>query len=211
MNYIYDVLLNFNKVLYDFYEWNKEDLIIHIRKTPFFKVSEKTMLDIINNKIKVNSDLLYKLYNKTEIISKSKIELLKYVSIISDDKMALALKFNNEGKVISYSKFLLEEEEEIIEYSKDLEYMSFDYEILNKNIYEFKTKREVNIKKYLMKQIENLLKEQKHEKIKYIYLECFNERKDTQYIIKNIYSDLDKNWETVYIKLYNLFKFTMIK
>ena len=32
MNYIYDIYLNLNKNLYDFYEWNKSDNIIHIKK-----------------------------------------------------------------------------------------------------------------------------------------------------------------------------------
>ena len=32
MNYIFDVCLNFNKELYNFYEWNNEDEILYILK-----------------------------------------------------------------------------------------------------------------------------------------------------------------------------------
>jgi len=32
MTYIYDILLNFKDDLYEFYDWNKTDNIIHIRK-----------------------------------------------------------------------------------------------------------------------------------------------------------------------------------
>ena len=35
MNYIYDILLNFKNKLYDFYDWNINDDITHIRKIPF--------------------------------------------------------------------------------------------------------------------------------------------------------------------------------
>ena len=34
MNYIYDILINFNENLYDFYDWNLNDQIDHIRKIP---------------------------------------------------------------------------------------------------------------------------------------------------------------------------------
>lgn len=33
MNYIYDIYLNFNEVAYDFFEWNKNDKITHIKNT----------------------------------------------------------------------------------------------------------------------------------------------------------------------------------
>lgn len=32
MNYIYNIHLNFNKMYFDFYEWNDNDEIIHIKK-----------------------------------------------------------------------------------------------------------------------------------------------------------------------------------
>lgn len=38
MNYMYDVLLNFNDFPYDIFEWNKDDKINHIRKIPLFKL-----------------------------------------------------------------------------------------------------------------------------------------------------------------------------
>ena len=53
MNYIYDILLNFNDIYYDFYEWNISDNIEHIRKIPLFKISIKDMITIKNNYIKL--------------------------------------------------------------------------------------------------------------------------------------------------------------
>ena len=32
MNYIYDILANFNEHYYDFYDWNELDNLIHIKK-----------------------------------------------------------------------------------------------------------------------------------------------------------------------------------
>ena len=41
MNYIYDLLLNFNENIYEFYDWNKTDNIKHIKKIPIFKIDSK--------------------------------------------------------------------------------------------------------------------------------------------------------------------------
>ena len=50
MNYIYDVLCNFQNVYYDFYDWNKTDDILRIRKIPIIKVNDEVYLDLKNNK-----------------------------------------------------------------------------------------------------------------------------------------------------------------
>ena len=42
MNFIYDIVLNFNKDYYDFFEWNKKDSVINIKKIPnsgFIKIA----------------------------------------------------------------------------------------------------------------------------------------------------------------------------
>ena len=52
MNYIYDVVLNYNENLYEFYDWNLNDDIIHIRRIPLIKIKRKSLLEIIKTKIK---------------------------------------------------------------------------------------------------------------------------------------------------------------
>ena len=74
MNYIYDIFLNFNDILYDIYEWNRNDNIIHIRKIPLFKVDKKIMSDFITKKIELSSEFLAKIFKKTEVFSKNKID-----------------------------------------------------------------------------------------------------------------------------------------
>ena len=41
MNYIYDIVLNFNKEYYSFYEWNRKDNIINVKKIPLFLVDNE--------------------------------------------------------------------------------------------------------------------------------------------------------------------------
>ena len=94
MNYIYDIYLNFNNSFYDFYEWNKRDKIIHIRKIPTIKVSKKDFYNIKYNKIKISKDFLKTIHNKTEQFNNNKI---KYCTIISDEKDIIAIKFDKNG------------------------------------------------------------------------------------------------------------------
>ena len=68
MAYIYDILLNFNEDFFEFYDWNKNDKIIHIKKIPIYQVDNKTLKDILHNKIKINGDFLTLIKDKTEEI-----------------------------------------------------------------------------------------------------------------------------------------------
>lgn len=54
MKYIYDIVLNFNKQYFNFFEWNINDNIINIRKIPIFKISDKFYFDIKNYSIKLD-------------------------------------------------------------------------------------------------------------------------------------------------------------
>ena len=65
MNYIYDILLNFKEEYYDFYDWNKNDNIVHIRKIPILKIDTIDLYNIKNNKIKIELKFLEKIRNKT--------------------------------------------------------------------------------------------------------------------------------------------------
>ena len=58
MNYIYDVLLNFQKEYYDFFDWNQNDNLYHMRKVPIIKVTNLNLKEIKNNIIKFDNNLL---------------------------------------------------------------------------------------------------------------------------------------------------------
>ena len=55
MNYIYDILLNFNNIPYDIFEWNKDDKILHIRKIPLIKLSTFDLSNLVNKKVKIDN------------------------------------------------------------------------------------------------------------------------------------------------------------
>ena len=46
MHYYYDLLVNLDEALWEFYEWDKKDTIIPIKKIPFIRAKEEDFLKI---------------------------------------------------------------------------------------------------------------------------------------------------------------------
>ena len=86
MNYVYDILLNFNEIGYYFYDWNGNDNILHIRKIPIFKIDSKTLKKVI-----------HKVLLRKRCLDMNKNYLLKLPS--------------NRGKIIFEDKFFSEVQE----------------------------------------------------------------------------------------------------
>lgn len=197
MNYIYDIFLNFNNYLYDVYEWNKNDNIIHVRKIPLFRVDSKTMCDFINNKIELSLEFLSKIYNKTELFSKNKN--IDYSFLISDGNDVIAFCNNK------YSRLLIEEEREVLEYANAIKCIDIDYKIIKNNRkVVFKTRSEIKIKNYINKRIKDLILNKDYDKLNFLYLDCFNEKIDN--VDKLFIYKLNKNWDKTYLKLYQLLR-----
>lgn len=209
MNYLYDILLNFNTKLYDIFEWEKADNITHIRKIPFFKVRSKILYEILNNKVELSDDFLMSLYRKTECFSKNRINNIEYAFLLTDGKEVVAIKYSN--KKMSYSKLLYDEEAEALEYSYNLKLIDIEYKIISKiNIDFFKTRNEINIKNYIFRELNKIIKNNDYDKLNYLYLECFNEKNNNN-VKNNIYRELENKWDEVYLKVYVFLKMTLQK
>ena len=111
MNYYYDIILNWgeNKA-YDFYEWNDYDNLELLKKIPLIKLKHKTFIDLISNKIKVSSDFLDSIHDKTLVSDKKNIKRIEYACLFTDTKNVIALEFNKEGLTMNRSKLLIEDE-----------------------------------------------------------------------------------------------------
>lgn len=201
MNYIYDIFLNLNENLYDFFDWNKNDKIMHIKKVPIFIVSNQTIKDFISNNIIVSEDLLCEIYNTTEIWNLS--EKLDYCALFSDNTTIVAIQFNKLGKSIKKSFLLVDEELEVLESITRFKTKKIKYEISQKINQLLKTRKELSEDSF----VKNELKSIDNNKLKYIYFECFGKQeKDSTVILKNI-NKLSKN-SKAYKNLYDILKLT---
>ena len=207
MIYIYDILVNFNNKLYDFYDWKENDYLEHIRKIPIIKVKEKVLLDIINNKIKIKKELLNLIYNKTEVFSDIGIEKISYSLLVGTSTSVIALIFDKEGKLREYSSLLIDEEVEILEIIKTLKCYNFEYEIIEK-ITKVNLLREEESKiQNIIKELKNIKDNNKEELLKYLYYEWFYKEPKTNNYFNKLIKDIEKKYSNKHDKFLELLNF----
>ena len=206
MNYIYDILLNFQKEFYDFYEWNNDDEIIHIRKAPIFHINNKDFKIIKNSVIKFNPSFYEKLYNRTEKFKKINVCFLNYVFLISNGKEAMAIKLNKDGLCTHKSSLLLDEEEEIADIASDLKIYTLDYKIIKTNNSLFQTRNEKENIADISSKLKFLYNHKEDEKLKFLYLECFEKTEEDINIIFNKLIEESKSSNKSTLKMIDFFK-----
>lgn len=201
MNYYYDVLLNFQEKYCMFYEWDEQDGIEFVKKIPLYHIDSKTYIDLFNNKVKVTNEFLKNIENKTKL--KSNI-YLEYTAIFSDGKNSIALEFNKKGEVINKSSLMLEDELNINEFMYSISINTLNYETIDSEIRYKETRQELKIKRLLKLEIDSMYKNKEYSKLKYIYLEWFNELSDN---IENMYNNmLDKIKDDLSSKEYDIYE-----
>ncbi len=210
MVYVYDFLLNWTDVDrgYEFFEWQEEDPIEHIKRIPLIRITKEQMNEIFTNEIKIEEELLSKILNKTEVYQSKNTTKIKYAIIISDNKRVVALEFSKEGKSIYRSLLDLEDEEEVIDVASNLELYNLKYQIIDeiKEI-SYETRKEKNMKKYLLTEIKKTYRNHNYNKIIFLYNEYFDSSIEN---VKECYQQLLNSFECNFTykhhELYNLIK-----
>lgn len=200
MTYTYDIYLNFNDTIYDFFDWKKKDKIIHIKKIPFFKIDTNSLKKIVAYKFIIENDLFNYIKDKTETFNKK----CDSCALFSDGNNIIAIKFNSNKKSIKKSFLEISEELNILEETNNLDTMVVKFKTTNKEKLIFETRQETERKKF----IENELKNMELDKLKYIFLECYGVKEDKiNTIIKKF--KRDKNNNEISKKLYNFLNLTL--
>lgn len=201
MNYIYDVLLNYDSVIYDHYEWDLNDNIYHIKKIPLFKVKSRVIDDIYNYNIIIGQDFISKIRNKTEIYLNRASKPIEYACIFCNEERVIAIKLDSKGRICRYSKMLISEELETIENEEMIPYTDIDYvKDKKKNRRELKTKLELKKTEYL----KSKLKSSSKEELEYLYYELYNEKpKDVD--VKMMLEKELKEWTDRSSKMFEFF------
>ena len=149
MVYIYDILLNFNNDFYEFYEWEKNDPILHIKRMPIFKVETEFLEDLLTKKIVIDDSLVMSILNKTEVFDNKKIKTLKYACLFTDTYRVVGVLLGDNYMVAKLSDLLLDEAVDAVDISRRCTLVNPAYNIVgNRKDYSFLTRSEVKIKKY---------------------------------------------------------------
>ncbi len=190
MNYIYDIFLNFNTELYDFFDWNSNDNMIHIKKIPIYRVSTKVLNDMRLRQIKIEKNRLEEIENKTELFSRLKNTSLKYAALFTDTEDVLALTFDRQGNSVQRSKLLIDEDIEVLECSSRYKLVNIRYTSKKAlHINDLETRRQRNVDQIIFKELSKLYKSKNYETLEYLYYELFNQKERN---INIVYSKLKK-------------------
>lgn len=172
MYYIYDVLLDFNNELYDFYEWYSKDKIENFKKIPIFRISDDDLYNLINYKVNVSKDFLNKIYKKSE----GHYGSYRYASLFTNNKKIFALEFGSDGSIKNYSSLLPDEEDDILMHMKKLNILKLDYKISNIKVNAYNKVRYIDdISTYNKKYLENLYKNKMFDEVNYLYSEVYDD------------------------------------
>ncbi len=188
MDYVYDIVLNFQKEYYEFYEWKSSDKIINTRKIPIYKINNKDYLNIKNNEVTID---------KYSISKKSKMFLL------TSGIEIMGILIDNNGKVIKKSSLIFEESDDILKDKNEIKSINIKYHIdkINKVNYTSRIMKEkLNYIKNYFKKIDKIKDEYL---IKYIYFDIFTKEENNTNEAYNKLIELSKNDIN---KLYNAIK-----
>lgn len=208
MVYVYDILVNFNEKMIDFYDWGKNDQIRHIRKMPIFKVSSKVIMDIMFNKVKINSEIINLIKDKTEVFNLRSVITLPFVCTLVSTESAIAVSMNKNGLVLEKSKFLVNEELEIISIGNKLKKTDLEYSIVKTDKHSLLLRSEEKKLNEIVREID-LLKDN-DEVINYLYYEWFN-KPSTKNAYDELIFDLKKGFTPKHEEISNLLNILIIK
>lgn len=201
MRYIYDIVLNFEKCFFEFYEWEKNDNIINIKKIPVFMVNNETYKNIKYNNVTVNTEFVDKLRDKTFTYNRIKVGPS---CLISNGMEVIGLLFNDKGDVIKKSSLLIDEEEEVLEEITDSDIFVIDIVKSRKIKKDNFNRRDSERRDFLINYIN---KENNISNLKYLYYDYFEIEEDKADVIKKkLIEEIRNNWNKRFNSFYETVK-----
>lgn len=199
MNYIYDIVLNFNEELYEFFEWKDDDNLVNIRKIPLIKVNDNDFISLLYNKVRIEKQVLDALKKNFSLYSEEING--NVICIITNGQRAIGIMFDSLGDVVGKSAMLLDEEEEVLEECENLNETKLLY-VTNENMPNVNLSRVEREKKQYVKDFLNGINDNKV--LKYIYFDYFDEESENENIKEVLLAEVEKEWNNNLDRLYNL-------
>lgn len=206
MNYIYDILLNFQNEYYEFFDWNIIDKITHIKKIPVIKISDNDFINIKYSNIKFDDTFLKKIYQKTQTYKKYEILKNEFMCLFCNNYETIGVKINKKGKILKKSSLLLNESDEILRKMNNKDKEKIEYTIIMKSSNKYlKTRKQQKQSKKMIEKIYNIFNKKEYDKLNYLYYECFGiYEKNIDNVLIKILEEIKKCNDNYY-KINNFF------
>lgn len=199
MHYYYDLLVNLDETLWEFYEWDKKDTIIPIKKIPFIRAKEQDFLNIYSYEGQIEKEWIKTYQKKT--ICKGSIQNSTML-LISSGKNSLVVEVNDNGKIINRSKLLIEDENNINELATSLKETSIPFKKIKQLPKRKEFRQALEEKKLIKIELKTLKEKENISKCAYLYYEWFGElEKNFDKMIEKCLIELQKTYS---IKLHEI-------
>ena len=188
MDYIYDIVLNFQNNYYEFYEWKTSDKIINVKKILVYKVNNKNYLNLKYNDIILDTKILPK-QNK--------------MFLITNGVEVMGILLDNNGKLIKRSSLLIDESDEVLEDKETLKPFPLKYK--KNNLKPHISLERIKEEKYqfIQNYFSNININKDEYLLKYLYYDIYNKEENN---IKKVYKNLIDLITNDINKIYNSIK-----
>lgn len=188
MDYIYDIILNFQNNYYDFYEWKSKDKLMNVKKILVYKISGEDYLNLKYNDVIIEINALPK---QTKMF------------LVTNGEEVMGILLDQNGKVVKKSSLLFEEADEVLEEKDIIKEVKINY-IKNKaKINKNYSRIEEEKLNFLEKFFSEINKEKDEYLLKYIYYDIYLKEEED---INIIYQELKKLINNDINKIYNSIK-----
>ena len=188
MDYIYDIVLNFQNNYYEFYEWKPTDKIINVKKILVYKVNNKNYLNLKYNDIILDTKILPK-QNK--------------MFLITNGVEVMGILLDNNGKLIKRSSLLIEESDEVLEEKETLKPFPLKYKKNNLKPHISLDRIKEEKYQFIQNYFSNININKDEYLLKYLYYDIYNKEENN---IKKIYKNLIELINNDINKIYNSIK-----
>ena len=188
MDYIYDIVLNFQNEYYDFYEWKTSDKVINIKKIPVYMVNDQDYLSLKYDEVAIDIKLFSK-FQKMLLVTNG----LEVMGILLDES----------GRIIKRSSLLIDESDEVLEDKETIKALPLKYKKNIKKEHIKKNKIKLEKINYLENYFNNININKDEYILKYIYYDIYNKEENN---ITKVEQELKELINTNINKIYNSIK-----
>ena len=184
MDYIYDIVLNFQNNYYEFYEWKSTDKIINVKKIVVYLVNNENYLNLKYNDVTIDRKILPK-----------QIKMF----LVTNGVEVMGLLLDTEGRIIKKSSLLIDEADDVLEEKETIKSLPLKYikNVAKTHIIYNRLLEEKN--KYIQNYFSNIDITKDEYLLKYIYHDIYNiEEININKVYKELKDLIKNDIDTIY-------------